>query len=158
MVTISSHVRSDIPGNVFAELPSSCQISILSIHLLCWIYIFKKIIKRQCIHIYNSKLDICVSPLFWIPFESQFSQQTYSSQRIEMEPEEKNTWSTFNKGIGDAGSTADFRMLWSAMVCLVYWFFIFLLFVCLVCLVCLFVCLFVCLCVCLFIYLFVFLF
>ena len=22
-----------------------------------------------------------------------------------------------NKGIGDAGSTADFRMLWSAMVC-----------------------------------------
>ena len=23
-----------------------------------------------------------------------------------------------NKGIGDAGSTADFRMLWSAMVCL----------------------------------------
>ena len=25
----------------------------------------------------------------------------------------------FNKGIGDAGSTADFRMLWSAMVTLV---------------------------------------
>ena len=23
-----------------------------------------------------------------------------------------------NKGIGDAGSTADFRMLWSAIVCL----------------------------------------
>ena len=23
-----------------------------------------------------------------------------------------------NKGIGDAGSTADFRILWSAMVCL----------------------------------------
>ena len=26
--------------------------------------------------------------------------------------------SSLNKGIGDAGSTADFRMLWSAMVCL----------------------------------------
>ena len=25
---------------------------------------------------------------------------------------------TNNKGIGDAGSTADIRMLWSAMVCL----------------------------------------
>ena len=24
----------------------------------------------------------------------------------------------YNEGIGDAGSTADFRMLWSAMVCL----------------------------------------
>ena len=24
----------------------------------------------------------------------------------------------YNKGIGDAGSTADFRMLWSAIVCL----------------------------------------
>ena len=29
------------------------------------------------------------------------------------------TWDTHkdNKGIGDAGSTADFRMLWSALVC-----------------------------------------
>ena len=38
--------------------------------------------------------------------------------RDEEEEENKDGNKDKNKGIGDAGSTADLRMLWSAIVCL----------------------------------------
>ena len=46
---------------------------------------------------------------------SYTSSLTCTFHLIQLRPD---LTETKNKGIGDAGSTADFRMLWSAMVCL----------------------------------------
>ena len=47
--------------------------------------------------------------MIWMKFLINFNKSIYFNIKV---------WIYFNKGIGDAGSTADFRMLWSAMVCL----------------------------------------
>ena len=62
-------------------------------------------------------MNVCtfglVLELFFLQLFTQLSDKKWFGIRnIFLDPHDKN------KGIGDAGSTADFRMLWSAIVCL----------------------------------------
>ena len=80
----------------------------LRLNLRLWIvFAFKAGIIR-CFHIYFSLLLWKIFTLIWFQGSEKCSKSLLAHVHIF----------DHNKGIGDAGSTADFRMLWSAMVCL----------------------------------------